>query len=477
MARNGIIGRKYEFDRLDSCVNSKEAQLIVVYGRRRVGKTYLINRYFDNSFDFKFTGEFGASKDQQLKNFTDEMSRCQGREVSKPADWREAFSQLRDYISDLPLSEKAIVFFDEMPWMETPRSGFLEAFEYFWNSWANAQNNLVFIICGSATSWLTNKIERNKGGLFSRLTCSLYLKPFSLMETEEYLVSSGIEWSRYDIAECYMVMGGIPHYLSLLQPGISYTSNIDNLFFKKRAELWNEFDNLYHTLFSNSDKYISIVNALSKKRMGLTMEEISHNTGISKNGSLSKMLEDLLDTGFIRMNTFYGRKKREALYQLADYYTLFYLYYLKDKSGIDEQFWTKGIGSPSRNAWAGFTFELLCMDHINCIKKALDIAGVLTEQSIWYSKGDDTYDGAQIDLLIDRRDRVINLCEIKFSGREFRIDKDYERALRNKIGAFVDATKCKKTVSLTMITPYGVQNGKYSGLIGGQVELDDLFKW
>ena len=475
MDRSGIIGRKKEYERLNVCMSRDEAQLIVVYGRRRVGKTYLINRYFEDQFDFKFTGEYGADKRHQLKNFSDEFSRCTGRDTGVPADWREAFGLLRDYIASLPKTEKAVVFFDEMPWMDTKRSGFLSAFEYFWNSWGGQCKNLVFIVCGSATSWLTENIDKNKGGLFNRLTCRMYLEPFNLYETEEYLRSVGIEWSRYDIAECYMTMGGIPYYLSLLRPELSCAQNIDNIFFRKRAELWDEFSHLYHTLFSNSEKYISVVEALSKKRSGLTMNEISADTKIPKNGALSKILKDLSDTGFIRINAYFGKKKRESVYQLADYYTMFYFRFLKDRHGRDEHFWTNGVDSASQNAWAGLTFELLCMDHTEQIKKALGISGVLSENYVWYLREDEYGNGAQIDMLIDRRDNVINLCEIKFSTGEFTIDKEYDRNLRNKISLFKDNTNCRKTVMLTMITTYGVRSGKYSGIAARSVTLDDLF--
>ena len=383
---------------------------------------------------------------------------------------------LRDYLTSLPEKEKKVVFFDEMPWMDTARSGFLNAFEYFWNSFGASLDNLVFIVCGSASSWLAEHIDRNKGGLFNRLTCRLYLEPFSLHETELYLRSMGIEWSRYDIAECYMVMGGIPYYLSLLRNDLSCPANIDHIFFRKRAELWDEFSHLYHTLFSNGDKYIRIVEALSERHNGLTMEALARKTGLPVNGDLSRILHDLTDTGFIRVNTFFGKKKRDACYQLADYYTLFYFRFLKDNPGTDEHFWSAGTGTPARNAWAGFTFELLCMDHIRQIKKALDIAGVISEHSVWYTRGDDSRDGTQIDLLIDRRDRVINLCEIKFSTGAFEIDKAYDMRLRNMVNIFREATGTKKTLTVTMITTYGVKKNMYSSHVGREVCLEDLFE-
>ena len=475
---NKIIGRQAECERLEKCMGEVQAQLVIVYGRRRVGKTYLINQFFEGRFDFKLTGAYGEPKETQLRYFAAELRRQTGSEAAVPKDWIEAFECLRAYLSSLPKDEKRVVFFDEMPWMDTQRSGFLSAFEWFWNDWGSAQDGLVFVVCGSATSWMIENIAENKGGLFNRQTCRLFLQPFNLYETEGYLRSRNIDWSRRDITECYMIMGGIPYYLSLLDPQLSFNANIDNLFFRKRAELWDEFDHLYKTLFSNSDQYIRIVEQLSKKRTGLTRSEIAEKTGLPANGALSRMLSDLANSGFVRKCTFFGQKK-ETLYQLSDYYSLFYYRFIKGGSGRDEHFWSNTLDNPARRTWAGLTFEQLCKDHVPQIKKKLGISGVLSEESSWYSprKGEETSgDGAQIDLLIDRRDQVVNICEIKFSLSEFQIDKDYDQRLRNKIVTFREKTNCRKTIQLSMITTYGVQRNKYSGIVNSEVLLDDLFQ-
>ena len=480
MDRSKVIGRSSEWARLEKCMRSEQAQLVILYGRRRVGKTYLINKFFDGRFDFKLTGAYNEPKETQLRYFSAELNRQSGEEKSIPKDWIEAFQLLRNYLSSLPRGEKHIVFFDEMPWMDTQRSGFLSAFEWFWNDWGCAQDELVFIVCGSATSWMVDKIAKNKGGLFNRQTCELYLQPFTLYETELYLQSRNMDWARRDIAECYMIMGGIPYYLSLLDSELSFNANIDNLFFRKRAELWDEFDHLYKTLFTNSDQYIKIVEQLSKKRMGLTRSEIAAQTKIPANGALTKMLSNLADSGFVRRYSFYGKKSKETLYQLSDYYTLFYYRFIKDGFGRDEHFWSNTLDNPSRRAWAGLTFEQLCKDHIPQIKKKLGISGVLSEESSWFTlsqiEGEDRHPGAQIDLLIDRRDQVVNLCEMKFSLNRFEIDKDYDQKLRNKVMVFRESTNCRKTIQLSMITTYGVEKNKYSGTVSNEVLLDDLFQ-
>lgn len=478
MHNNGFVGRKKEFERLTRCMESNQAQLIVVYGRRRVGKTFLIETFFDNNFAFSFTGAFNRPKAEQLRNFADEIKFQAGINVETPSSWREAFMQLRSHLSSLNAEDKQVVFFDEMPWIDTFRSDFMPAFEWFWNSWASKQKNIVMVICGSATSWMVNNISDNKGGLFNRQTCRIYLEPFSLHETEEFLSSKSIRWSRSDIAECYMIMGGMPYYLNLLDPHVEFRRNIDNLFFRRRGELWDEFEHLYHTLFSNDEKYIEVVEALSKKAGGLTRTEVSEQVSIKSSNTISKILNDLSASGFIRVYSYYGHKKRDEVYQLCDYYSMFYFRFVKQNYGVDEEFWSKAYDSPQRRVWCGLTFEQLCKDHIGQIKKALGISGVVTTESSWCIRGSssETGRGAQIDMLIDRRDMAINICELKFSANEFEIDKDYDMNLRNKIEAFRQATKCRKTLILTMITTFGVKANKYSGIANSQVILDDLFE-
>lgn len=470
-----IIGRKKECDRLDECMNADQAQLVIVYGRRRVGKTYLINEYFENRFAFKITGAYGQPKEVQLKIFDTSLSRQKRNNKLNSKDWFDAFNNLRDYLESLDTTEKQVIFFDEMPWLDTQKSSFLAAFEWFWNDWASTRRNLVFIVCGSATSWMDEKIANNKGGLFNRQTCKLFLKPFSLNEVEEYLKYKNIEWSRYDIVQCYMIMGGIPYYLSLLNSKLSLSQNIDALFFTDRGELSDEFEHLYRTLFTNSASYIKVVEALSKKKGGLTREELLKATGRQTGGDLSVILKNLELSGFIRISNFFNKKKKNALYQLCDYYTSFYFKFIKENYGKDDHYWSNAVDNPAKRTWEGLVFEQICRDHVSSIKKRLGISGVLSEESSWYVKGDKEIHGAQIDLLISRRDHVTNLCEIKFSTGEYAIDKDYDLKLRNKIEAFRRDTSYKGTIQLVMITTFGLKKNQYSSLIQNQIVLNDLF--
>ena len=474
-----LIGRNDEIRKLERCMERPEAQLIVVQGRRRVGKTFLVQQFFKNGFDFKFTGEYLASRSVQLENFVLELNRRTHSKHEPPKSWKEAFEMLRAYLTTLPEGEKHVIFLDEMPWMDTPRSGFLSAFEYFWNDFGSGMNDLVVIVCGSATAWITENIERNKGGLFNRKTCSLFLQPFCLRETAEYLQMIGIDWSEYDIAQCYMILGGIPYYLSFLNPDETLNENVDDLFFRKNAELAEEFDNLFRTLFSGSEEYELIVSMLSRKRYGMTLAEIARKGKLTLNGNLSNKIQQLVQSGFVRVNPFYGQKKKDTRYQLADYFSLFYCRFAREYYGKDEHFWSRMTDNPARTVWAGLTYELLCRDHLNQIRQKLSIAGVLTETSTWQTRTteeDPESEGAQIDMVIDRRDHVISLCEIKYSVHEFEIDKAYDLKLRNKIEAFRRETGTTKTLQLVMITTYGIRKNKYSNLVSGQVTLEDLFR-
>lgn len=477
MAKDLIISREYEIRQLEECWGAKESQLVMVYGRRRVGKSFLINQFFDSRFDFKLVGDNRLRKSEQLFNFHDELRRQWKKDTAVPASWREAFFLLRDYLDECPCDKRLVVFFDEMPWLDNQKSGFLEAFEYFWNSYGAAKNNLMMIVCGSATSWLVDNIDHNKGGLFNRQNCRIYLQPFNLYETERFLIEKkGINWSRYDIAGCYMILGGIPYYLDLLSKNMSPSENIDNLFFKKRGGLWDEFDNLYRTLFSNSGSYIKIVEALFRKKSGMNRNELLEETKLPANASFTRMLQNLSDSGFITSYNYFGNRKKGTVYILSDFFTMFYFKFVKENYGADEEFWSHHLDQSSRRVWAGLTFEALCRSHLRQIKDKLSISGVSSEVSLWSCKATSEHSGAQIDLLIDRRDRIIDILEMKFSLDSYTITKEYDEVLRNKISVFREETGTKKALHLVMVTTFGLNTNMYSSRVQSVITLDDLFK-
>ena len=469
-----IIGRKAEITKLTEYAESGKAELLAVYGRRRVGKTFLIKRFFNDHFTFYFSGAENANKQQQLFNFTTALNKHSGIENPIVDDWQSAFVQLEQYLRAVKTKGRKVIFIDELPWLDNAKSGFLSAFEYFWNTYASAQKDILLIICGSATSWIMNKVIKNRGGLHNRVTRQMRIDPFTLSETEEFLKSKKIIMTRFQIAECYMVLGGIPYYLEQLEKSLSLSQNIDHLFFKKNATLREEYSKLYASLFKSPEKHIKIVEVLAKKRKGLTRDEIAKASKISNGGGLTTILEELELCGFIEINPNFTNKKKLQLYQLVDFYSLFYLNFIKDKRGTDSNFWSTIINTTAHKAWTGYSFELLCQTHLSQIKRALEISGVISYTSGWRSR--DTEDGAQIDLLIDRNDQVINLCEMKYARKEFVITKDYDKNLRNKRGVFIEETRTKKAVHITLITTYGAKHNAYfMGTVQNEVLLDDLF--
>lgn len=475
---NGIIGRREAQYRLEKLYKSSQPEFAIVYGRRRVGKTHLIRQYFSDRFAFYTTGMYEQSQEKQLEQFAANLSEYQKSKVETPKTWIEAFGLLKSYLMKSRLKRK-VVFIDEMPWYDTPNSSFLSAFEAFWNGWGAGRSDLLLIACGSATTWITNKLLKNKGGLFNRATSQIYLEPFTLYETEQFLKAKGVNWSRYDITECYMIMGGIPFYLQQIDEQKTYSRNIDEMFFHRNSKLKDEFEHLYNTLFTNSEYYIRIVELLSTKNIGLTREELVRLGGFQNNGYLSDALRNLETSNFIRAYNYFGKKKRNITYQLCDFYTMFYFRFIKQQYGRDEHFWSNSIDLPRRRAWAGYMFEQVCYWHVPQIKEALGIRGILSEQSAWYERQADesvTNRGAQIDMIISRRDKVINLCEMKFSFDRFTIDNDYEMSLRNKISAFRPYTLQSNALQIVMITTYGVKQNAHSGIVQSEVTMDDLFR-
>lgn len=464
-----IIGRKIEQEILRQRIESDSPELIAIYGRRRVGKTFLVRQYFNDTFSFYFTGIYQGMKKEQLGEFNRQLEYYSGRKWKISKDWFDAFAQLREYLESLAGNSPVIVFLDELPWMDTHKSRFVKAFEYFWNSWGATNNRLKLIVCGSATTWMRENMLSSKGGLYNRTTRSIYLAPFTLHETEQYLLSRGIQWNRYQIAECYMILGGTPLYLQMLERDMSLTQNIDNLFFVQNAPLAREYDFLFRSLFNEAIMHRQIIETLANKAIGMTRQELIAAAKVEDSGLLTKVLRNLTDCDFIRQYTAFGKNERGTIYQLTDLFTLFHLRYVKGYRGQDEHHWQNMIDSPSRRAWSGYSFEQLCLHHVRQIRQKLGVIGVQSDVCAW--KGT----GGQIDLLIDRRDQTINLCEMKFSQGEFEITKQYDVHLRERMESFRSVTKTRKALHQTFITTYGVKKNMYSGNVQSEVLLDNLF--
>lgn len=477
-----IIGRKNEIKELERLYQSDRPEFVAVYGRRRVGKTFLIKQALKGRIAFQHTGVSPVDQTgernrmkTQLESFYYSLLSHGLEGFKKPTSWMEAFYQLEQLLLKLDNGTRQVVFIDELPWMDTPRSGFLPAFESFWNGWCSSRDNLMLIVCGSATSWILGNLSRNRGGLYGRLTDEIKLLPFTLKECEDYFSNEGIEMSRYDIVQSHMVFGGIPYYLSYFQKGMSFERNIDQILFGRNPRLKDEFNRLFNAIFSNSEDCRKIVRLLATRHSGFSREEIATATGIPFGGGLTDTLKALVESDFIMRYVPYGKPKKTECYKLIDNFCLFWLKYVEPNMSTTANFMADNITSDIMKAWRGVAFEEVCWQHIVQVKRALEIGGVKSSISAWSVPGNDLKDGTQIDLLIVRDDHVVNLCEMKFSGDVYHLSKEEEAKLRNRIEALKTTLAPKQTVHLTMITTYGVAYGKHSGIVQKQILMDDLF--
>ena len=471
-----IIGRQEEIALLQSLEQLDRSSFVAIYGRRRVGKTFLVRTFYQNDFTFHITGIANVKTSNQLTNFHSALVRYfplfEDDTVAK--DWFQAFEQLITALEQLPASGKKVLFFDELPWLDTSESLFIPALEHFWNSWASARTDIVLIACGSAASWMINELINNTGGLYNRVTHPIQLEPFTLAECEAFFKAKSPGYDRYQLLQLYMVFGGIPFYLDFIDVRKSATQNINDLCFTQRGRLRKEFDKLYASLFKKADKHILVIEALAKKSKGLGRTDLLKATKLSDGGTTTMILRELEESGFIRTYNTFGKAKYNAIYQLADFYSLFHLKFIKNNHYFDDDFWINGIDAPEIRTWSGYAFEQICLWHLPQIKNALGISRVQTQSSAWLGGGKSGK--AQIDLVIDRRDQVINLCEMKFSINAFTIDKKYADNLRQKVGVFKETTKTSKALWLTFITTFGLTPNTYSqSLVHQDLTMDVLF--
>ncbi|HAZ91139.1 MAG TPA: ATPase [Eubacterium sp.] len=475
-----MVGREQEIRDLNRLYDRNKAELVAVYGRRRVGKTFLIDEVFADRITFRHAGLAPGDDEPvgilraQLDHFYNSLIIYGMEECKKPDNWLDAFLLLEKYLQKIDDGSRQLIFIDELPWLDTPRSGFLRAFEGFWNNWGCHRKNLMVIVCGSANSWILDNLINNHGGLYNRVTYQIKLSPFSLKECEEFYNENHISLSRYDIVQSYMILGGIPYYMGYFDLGLSLAQNIDKLFFERDAMLKNEYDRLFESIFVNPEAMKKILEVLSTRNSGYTRKEISVKTGFSDGGGLSRYLNALVASDFVVKYVPFGFGKREEHYKLTDPFCLFYLHFYDAINSGDDEYWQHNLSSQSVVVWRGYSFENVCFNHIPQIKKALGISGVITSASAW-SKREDDEEGAQIDLLLSRNDNVLNMCEIKFYGDDFAVNGDYYRKLLRRQEMLMKDVNKKTVVRSTLITTFGLKRNEYSGIFTNIITLEDLF--
>ena len=476
-----IIGRKQEVEELLRLYNRPENQLVTVRGRRRVGKTFLIRETFKNKFAFFHTGlspldlKGKSLLKEELKAFGISLREYGDQHKRRPADWTEAFLWLKELLKQKPEDERQVVFIDEMPWMDTPRSNFVTAFEYFWNEWASGQDKIMLIACGSASGWIQDHFIDSPGGFYGRSNTDIHLPPFTLQESEQLLEYHDIQLSRYDIAELYMAVGGIPYYLNLTAPGDSVAQTIDRLFFKKKSKLGDEFNRLFNSIFVKGEASRAVIRLLSTRRGGYSREDIIKKTGLPDGKEMSRLLRSLAAADFIELYQPLGNDKRHLQYRLIDPFCWFWLQQVEGKLR-EEHYWQNHQNHPELNSWRGIAFEELCLLHTYQIKCALGVGQVASTQSNWLIPGDDRTKGHQIDLVIDRADRVVNLCEMKCYNDEFAVTAEYAMTIRGRVNAIKDHVSKRSSIQPTLVTTFGLKPGKNSSVFTKTITLDDLFK-
>ncbi|HPG73100.1 MAG TPA: ATP-binding protein [Bacteroidales bacterium] len=468
-----VIGREQEIEILQDLLRSGKSELVAVYGRRRIGKTFLIRAVYKSHILFEVTGLHNGSMKHQLKNFHQQAVQYftkTNKFKKPPIDWAEAFSILAKCIDNVKSKNKKVIFIDEFPWMATKRSNFLMWFEHFWNSYCVNRNDLIVVICGSAASYMVNNIIRNKGGLHNRVTRKIRLLPFNLRETKLFLESRNIKLQNYDILMLYMAIGGVPRYLEMIKRGKSVAQNIDDLCFDYNGELRNEFNEVFASLFSNSSTHTAMIKTMAQSHKGLTRKELLENCKLQQSGFTSSVLNELIESGFVNQYTPFSKKNRNSLFRLSDEYCMFFLKFIEPYAPTGPGTWQKLAVRQIYKIWSGFAFETICLKHIQQIKNELGIGKVFTVHSSWAGIS------AQIDLIIDRDDNRINLCEMKFSNGLFTIDKTTYENLQNKLRCFKEDVKPRKAVYFTFITSFGLKENSYSlNIVENNISIDCLF--
>ena len=470
-----MIGRINERDELIRMYESDESEFVAVYGRRRVGKTYLIREVFADKFAFRHSGLAQEGMTRQLTQFLKSLQDFDLEQKRRPKNWNEAFALLEQVVA-ASVQRKKVVFIDEMPWMGTQKSGFLSALEAFWNDFCAYRKDVLLIVCGSAAAWMVKNLFSNRGGLHNRVTCRIRLLPFTLQECEQFAKEKGLAMSRRELAEGYMALGGIPYYWRYLDKRYSLAQNLDRLFFADGAPLANEFRELYASLFKNATLHMAVIEALATKRIGMSQTDLQTALARSSSGKLTEVLLTLEQSGFIRPYLPFGSKKKGTVYQLIDSFSLFHYRFLTGAAKGDTAFWTATADSPQRAAWLGLSFELLCLQHIDQIKRKLGISGLHCSVCSWRHQADETYPkGAQIDLLIDRADNVVNICEMKYARGPYVLDRQTRDSLDNKIAALRTVTKTNKSIHLTLVTANGLARTEHAQAVQSDITLEDLF--
>jgi AAA+ ATPase superfamily predicted ATPase len=474
--RNSFDLRKIEREILLKTLVTANSEFIALYGRRRIGKTYLVRETFKTHIVFEFVGTKDSPARSQIENYTRALQRAFSTKIkTPPKNWHEALDLLIEVLGNPARSsrQKKVIFFDELPWLASRKSGFIEALDYLWNSYLSKRNDIVLVVCGSAANWMISNVVNNKGGLHNRITRPpLRMSPFTLIETRDYFRSRNIDLSEEQITELYMVTGGVAYYLNLYERGDSAAQFINRNFFGASSELRDEFDRLFSSLFDKFDTHMAIIKLLGKHSSGLSQKEIAAKLKTSTGGTFTKILTELEKSDFISFWPQLEHRKKDGIFRLVDEYTLFYLFWVDPLGARADlrDYWQKQIGKPRHYSWLGHAFEALCAKHAPELVKSLGVSGLTNR---FYSfQGENT----QIDMIIDRSDRCMNLCEMKYTLYPYEMTGAEASKLKERRLHLSKKTTKKTQVFLTLVTPQpAVKNKHYLSCVDKEINLSELF--
>ena len=494
-----MIGRKKEIKLLNEICDLEESSLVAIYGRRRIGKTYLVNhmfkKYRQDCLFFEFTGAYDGDKRGQIDNFIDQVYEWFYVEPSfEIKSWSDAFRFLKrtidKEIKKRDSNEKVIVFLDEVPWIDrSNKGGFLSALGYFWNTWCEPRENVVLILCGSNSSWIRDKILKNaRGSLYQRVTHQISMYPFDLKETKAYLLEQkGFMIDNKTVTDIYMIFGGVAKYLSFLNPNESSAENIDRVFFSIHGSMYREYDELFSSLFADkSDYYKSVIELLCTRRSGFSLSDISKAFNEKLGGKLRLAIAELEECGFIKGLSKYGNSVRGVNYMIVDPYILFHHKWIKgfsrnDIATLPNNYWLHKSSSQSYAVWSGYAFEIVVMVNIRLYLNAIGRLGFFSGVYHWQhmAKSEDEQ-GAQIDMVVNYGNNIFDILECKYYNSEYVISKEYAKNIKNKLSMFKKYglySKQKSELRLVFLTSYGVKmNAEAHSLNISRVCLDDLFE-
>ena len=472
-----MIGRKKEIARIKTLLASPRSEFLALTGRRRVGKTFLIDTLLKDHYCFSMTGVQNGNTQTQLVNFSVKLAEYAGYAAPQvPENWQMAFLAFKNYLKTLDQNRKWVIFIDELPWVATAKSGFVQLLAHFWNDYLSKESHFILVVCGSATSWISKKILNDPGGLHNRVTENIHLYPFTIAETRDFLRNKGLQPSNQEVAKIYMTLGGVPFYLENLRKGESFPAAIERICFSPNGILHNEYNNLFNALFTNAELHQEIAAALASQSAGMTHTELLKKMNRSQaTGSYQRAIEELMVSDFVIELSPFGKKKRGTVYQLVDEFCIFYHRFIKTNRKYSPGIWQQLAESQSYKVWAGYAFEMLCQKHIEAIKQTLGIAAVYTQIYSIQVPATAEAAGFQIDLLIDRKDDSINLCEVKFYNGPFTITKEYYQELLIKKQRFIEYTGTKKQVFVTLISNHGLVDNAYAReVVDAEVSLEEM---